>query len=57
MSGQDDNVANQREHLILLLANVHIRRLRRPDQQAKVFSPLCLFLFVGCQVNDGFAIA
>lgn len=57
MSGQDDNVANQREHLILLLANVHIRRLRRPDQQAKVFPPLCLFLFVGCQVNDGFAIA
>lgn len=40
MSRQEDNVANQREHLILLLANVHIRRLRRPDQQAKVFPPL-----------------
>ncbi|MQM05179.1 hypothetical protein Taro_037979 [Colocasia esculenta] len=32
---QKDNVANQREHLILLLANVHIR-LPKPDQQPKV---------------------
>ncbi|KAH1107990.1 hypothetical protein J1N35_011758 [Gossypium stocksii] len=28
---QKDNVANQREHLILLLANVHIRRFPKPD--------------------------
>ncbi|KAL8241377.1 hypothetical protein R6Q59_014732 [Mikania micrantha] len=33
---QKDNVANQREHLILLLANVHIRQLPEPDQQSKV---------------------
>ncbi|CAA7399579.1 unnamed protein product [Spirodela intermedia] len=31
---QKDNVANQREHLILLLANVHIR-LPKSDQQSK----------------------
>ncbi|KAL4186373.1 hypothetical protein AMTRI_Chr09g13790 [Amborella trichopoda] len=30
---QKDNVANQREHLILLLANVHIRKINKPDQQ------------------------
>ncbi|GLU19453.1 hypothetical protein SLE2022_357040 [Rubroshorea leprosula] len=30
---QKDNVANQREHLILLLANVHIRQFPKPDQQ------------------------
>nr|GFD04582.1 callose synthase 3 [Tanacetum cinerariifolium] len=38
-----DNVANQREHLILLLANVHIRQIPKPDQQPKVgrgYSPL-----------------
>lgn len=32
---QKDNVANQREHLILLLANVHIRQ-PKPDQQPKL---------------------
>ncbi|XP_073029043.1 callose synthase 1-like [Primulina eburnea] len=32
---QKDNVANQREHLILLLANVHIRQ-PNPDQQPKL---------------------
>lgn len=40
---QKDNVANQREHLILLLANVHIRNLQRPEQQFKVNS---FFLFI-----------
>ena len=34
---QKDNVANQREHLILLLANVHIRQFPKPDQQPKVW--------------------
>ncbi|KAG1359508.1 putative Callose synthase 3 [Cocos nucifera] len=33
---QKDNVSNQREHLILLLANVHIRQFPRPDQQPKL---------------------
>ncbi|KAG2327701.1 hypothetical protein Bca52824_010429 [Brassica carinata] len=33
---QKDNVANQREHLILLLANVHIRQFPRPEQQPKL---------------------
>ncbi|KAL2461368.1 Callose synthase 2 [Abeliophyllum distichum] len=33
---QKDNVANQREHLILLLANVHIRQFPKPDQQPKL---------------------
>ncbi|KAH7854010.1 hypothetical protein Vadar_009076 [Vaccinium darrowii] len=33
---QKDNVSNQREHLILLLANVHIRQSPRPDQQPKL---------------------
>ncbi|KAL4576869.1 hypothetical protein LXL04_012969 [Taraxacum kok-saghyz] len=33
---QKDNVANQREHLILLLANVHIRQIPKPDQQPKL---------------------
>jgi callose synthase len=33
---QKDNVANQREHLILLLANVHMRQFVKPDQQPKV---------------------
>ncbi|KAL4565125.1 hypothetical protein LXL04_029210 [Taraxacum kok-saghyz] len=33
---QKDNVANQREHLILLLANVHIRQIPKPDQQSKL---------------------
>ncbi|KAD5961694.1 hypothetical protein E3N88_13167 [Mikania micrantha] len=33
---QKDNVANQREHLILLLANVHICQLLEPDQQSKL---------------------
>ncbi|KAL8142769.1 hypothetical protein V2J09_015801 [Rumex salicifolius] len=31
-----DNVANQREHLILLLANMHIRQYPKPDQRLKV---------------------
>lgn len=38
---QRDNVANQREHLILLLANVHIRQFPKPDQQPKV----CTLIF------------
>ncbi|KAL3604876.1 hypothetical protein D5086_005735 [Populus alba] len=33
---QKDNVANQREHLILLLANVHMRQFVKPDQQPKL---------------------
>ncbi|KAL5719463.1 Callose synthase 3 [Ranunculus cassubicifolius] len=33
---QKDNVANQREHLILLLANVHIRQFPKPDQTPKL---------------------
>ncbi|GFY90428.1 callose synthase 1 [Actinidia rufa] len=33
---QKDNVANQREHLILLLANVHIRQFPKPDQQPRM---------------------
>ncbi|CAI9103237.1 OLC1v1001686C1 [Oldenlandia corymbosa var. corymbosa] len=33
---QKHNVANQREHLILLLANVHIRTFQKPDQQPKL---------------------
>ncbi|KAF3575393.1 hypothetical protein F2Q69_00063932 [Brassica cretica] len=33
---QKDNVANQRENLILLLANVHIPQFPRPDQQPKL---------------------
>ncbi|GAB2218339.1 hypothetical protein Drorol1_Dr00001559 [Drosera rotundifolia] len=33
---QKDNVANQREHLILLLANVHIRQFPKPDSQPKL---------------------
>ncbi|KAJ4978471.1 hypothetical protein NE237_009251 [Protea cynaroides] len=33
---QKDNVANQREHLILLLANVHIRQFSKPNQEAKL---------------------
>lgn len=33
---QKDNVSNQREHLILLLANVYIRQFPKPGQQPKV---------------------
>ncbi|KMZ71296.1 hypothetical protein ZOSMA_183G00290 [Zostera marina] len=33
---QKDSVANQREHLILLLANVHIRQFPKPDQPPKL---------------------
>ncbi|KAI3793712.1 hypothetical protein L1987_36333 [Smallanthus sonchifolius] len=33
---QKDNAANQREHLILLLANVHIRQIPKPDRQPKL---------------------
>uniref|UniRef100_A0A7N2LCH8 Uncharacterized protein n=1 Tax=Quercus lobata TaxID=97700 RepID=A0A7N2LCH8_QUELO len=35
---QKDNVENQREHLILLLANVRIRQFPKPDQQPKLRS-------------------
>ncbi|XP_073000931.1 callose synthase 3-like [Typha latifolia] len=33
---QKDNVSNQREHLIMLLANVHVRRFQTFDQQPKL---------------------
>ncbi|XP_062171456.1 callose synthase 3 [Alnus glutinosa] len=33
---QEGNVGNQREHLLLLLANVHIRQFPKPDQQPKL---------------------
>jgi callose synthase len=33
---QTDSVSNQREHLILLLANIHIRRNPKSDQQSKL---------------------
>ncbi|KAM0946799.1 putative 1,3-beta-glucan synthase [Dioscorea sansibarensis] len=33
---QKDNVSNQREHLILLLSNVHIRTFPKHDQQLKL---------------------
>ncbi|GJY02099.1 callose synthase 3 [Tanacetum coccineum] len=33
---QKDNVANQREHLVLLLANVHARLMIEPNQQSKL---------------------
>ncbi|KMZ76284.1 Callose synthase, family GT48 [Zostera marina] len=33
---QKDNVSNQREHLILLLANVHIRQVPKLDQQSQL---------------------
>ncbi|XP_061367624.1 callose synthase 3-like [Gastrolobium bilobum] len=39
---QKHNVANQREHLILLLANVHIRQFPKPDQQPKLDEPALL---------------
>ncbi|CDY47273.1 BnaA10g03730D [Brassica napus] len=32
----EDSVSNQREHLILLLANVHIRQYPRPEQEPKL---------------------
>ncbi|KAL8170748.1 hypothetical protein V2J09_022552, partial [Rumex salicifolius] len=34
---QKDNVANQREYLILLLANLHIRQYPKPDQRLNTF--------------------
>ena len=34
---QTDNVSNQREHLILLLANIHIRKNPKTDEHSKVF--------------------
>ncbi|KAK1611629.1 hypothetical protein QYE76_035302 [Lolium multiflorum] len=37
---QKDNVSNQREHLILLLANVHIRQILKPEQQSEQQSKL-----------------
>ncbi|AQK80738.1 Putative glycosyl transferase family protein [Zea mays] len=33
---QKDNVSNQREHLVLLLANVHIMKVPKVDQQPKL---------------------
>ncbi|KAF7087398.1 hypothetical protein CFC21_090592 [Triticum aestivum] len=33
---QKDNVSNQREHLILLLANMHIRQISKPEQQPEL---------------------
>eukprot|EP00250_Pteridium_aquilinum_P011201 c19900_g1_i1 orf=712-6561(-) len=33
---QKDNVANQREHLILLLANIHARQVPKPDPMNKM---------------------
>ncbi|KAK8456254.1 hypothetical protein SEVIR_4G300600v4 [Setaria viridis] len=33
---QKDNVSNQREHLILLLANVHVRKIPKAEQQPKL---------------------
>ncbi|KAJ4811740.1 Glucan synthase-like protein [Rhynchospora pubera] len=33
---QKDNVSNQREHLILLLANVHVRKCPKPENQPKL---------------------
>lgn len=44
IASQKDNVANQREHLILLLANVHIRQYPKPDQQPKVWDMILLLL-------------
>lgn len=40
MFKQNGNVANQREHLILLLANTHIRRGRKGASTPKVYSAL-----------------
>ncbi|XP_039158721.1 callose synthase 3 [Eucalyptus grandis] len=42
---QEDNVANQREHLILLLANVHIRRSPRSESQDQVLTEVMKKLF------------
>jgi len=43
---QKDNVANQREHLILLLANVHIRKTTKHEPLPKVlYVPLNLIVF------------
>jgi hypothetical protein len=48
---QKDNVSNQREHVILLLANVHVRKCPKPDHQPKVSTNvillpnLCSFFF------------
>ncbi|GAA0172046.1 hypothetical protein LIER_25951 [Lithospermum erythrorhizon] len=33
---QKDSVSNQREHMVLLFANVHIRQFPKPDQQPKL---------------------
>ncbi|KAG6505505.1 hypothetical protein ZIOFF_037861 [Zingiber officinale] len=33
---QEDNVSNQREHLVLLLANAHLRQIPKPGQQSKL---------------------
>jgi hypothetical protein len=39
---QRDNVSNQREHVILLLANVHVRKCPKPDNQPKVSTNITL---------------
>lgn len=46
---QKDNVANQREHLILLLANEHLRQSSKPDHQTKVF--LTSQIALACNLN------
>ena len=38
-------MANQREHLILLLANVHMRQWPKPDQ-SKVFVLITLYCLI-----------
>lgn len=40
---QKDNVANQREHLILLLANAHIRKSSKSDSNKKGSPHVCSF--------------
>lgn len=62
---QEDNVANQREHVILLLANVHIRHFPKVDQQPKVLKPLhsavfeflCTVLMLSCCILDIIVLA
>ena len=42
---QKDNVANQKEHLILLLANIHIRQTHDQISNSKVFLLFILNVF------------
>lgn len=53
---QKDNVANQREHLILLLANVHIRQFPKPDQQPKVCTLILLLLIYTFYIRCGVSL-